>query len=817
MATRGLELNTRITALDDASEVVEKVGRKMADFESEKHVAELDADSSKADQEVKQLDRRLDDLTNEDRVAVLEVQAKQAKREVDTLTRKLANADKYDDDEIRLYVTARDDASKKLANIRAEINKLDDAADDAGSSIGEKLSGAFEGLGGKFSGLGGKLGGMMAGGFAAAGVGALMVKALESSWERAGGIRRIAGQFRLSAEEAGKYGKIAGELYSENWGDSVVEVQQVVALAGQRLEDATGSTLENISAQIIATADTWGEDYEAIIRSITQLTQNDLADSSQEALDLIVTGFQDGANEAGDFLDTIDEYAQHFESMGLSGEDALNMIISGLQNGQRDTDKIGDAVKEMRLRVVEDSDAVRDALNNIGLEADDVVDAFLEGGPAARNAFLDVIEGLKRGQAEGDSTANAVALIGTQFEDMGPKALEILGTVEGALRDTEGAAGDLATTVGEVSPWEDAKREGEELLGSVGDALGRQFGPMLRDTNDFLDGLGNGFGLLGDSAEDVVVDIDGMYASTRNAGRAARVLGEEVDISSEFLRDQAKAANHAADEASALADRQQEAAEATERHRAAVAALFDEVNNNLSTMFDYDDAVIELQNGSEDLAKETWDLVEAYNKGEITTAEYERGLRDLRTEENQLARSALDTATAYAESQGAIEGTTGFAMLQREELERLRDRFPELTDEIDLFIAELDKIPAVKTVSLILERDSVNAQLSKSTGGSVRVDEFGNLRSVGVGATGGIVTRPTLSVIGEAGPEAVVPLNRMPGASPLPATGGGITWTGDLIVQAPFGADADEFGRQAWNAIVRQSRWNGPFPNSVAA
>jgi hypothetical protein len=41
------------------------------------------------------------------------------------------------------------------------------------------------------------------------------------------------------------------------------------------------------------------------------------------------------------------------------------------------------------------------------------------------------------------------------------------------------------------------------------------------------------------------------------------------------------------------------------------------------------------------------------------------------------------------------------------------------------------------------------------------------------GATGGIVTRPTVALIGEAGPEAVVPLNRTAGSSPLPAGVGG--------------------------------------------
>ena len=42
-----------------------------------------------------------------------------------------------------------------------------------------------------------------------------------------------------------------------------------------------------------------------------------------------------------------------------------------------------------------------------------------------------------------------------------------------------------------------------------------------------------------------------------------------------------------------------------------------------------------------------------------------------------------------------------------------------------------------------------------------------------VGQHGGIVRRPTMALIGEAGPEAVVPLDRAPGNSPLPGGMGG--------------------------------------------
>jgi hypothetical protein len=54
-------------------------------------------------------------------------------------------------------------------------------------------------------------------------------------------------------------------------------------------------------------------------------------------------------------------------------------------------------------------------------------------------------------------------------------------------------------------------------------------------------------------------------------------------------------------------------------------------------------------------------------------------------------------------------------------------------------------------------------------------DGFSNpLDVLPFGASGAVVTKPTLSLIGEAGPEALVPLNQMPGASPLSSLGGGV-------------------------------------------
>jgi phage-related protein len=71
-------------------------------------------------------------------------------------------------------------------------------------------------------------------------------------------------------------------------------------------------------------------------------------------------------------------------------------------------------------------------------------------------------------------------------------------------------------------------------------------------------------------------------------------------------------------------------------------------------------------------------------------------------------------------------------------------------------------------------------------------------------ADGGIVSSPTLALIGEAGPEAVVPLDRM-------GTGGGVTInvTGGLATSA-------EIGQAVVNALRAYSRSAGPLALNIA-
>jgi phage-related protein len=80
-------------------------------------------------------------------------------------------------------------------------------------------------------------------------------------------------------------------------------------------------------------------------------------------------------------------------------------------------------------------------------------------------------------------------------------------------------------------------------------------------------------------------------------------------------------------------------------------------------------------------------------------------------------------------------------------------------------------------------------------------------------AEGGIVNSPTLALIGEAGPEAVVPLDKAYGAAAL----GGMGTTFNITVNAGMGTDGRQVGNQIVSALKQWERTNGSLPLSVSA
>ena len=121
--------------------------------------------------------------------------------------------------------------------------------------------------------------------------------------------------------------------------------------------------------------------------------------------------------------------------------------------------------------------------------------------------------------------------------------------------------------------------------------------------------------------------------------------------------------------------------------------------------------------------------------------------------------------------------------------------------------AELDKL----TPKLMAKMDAIAAKMKRTVSIDVLVNERVNKIVASVGgipkmADGGIVNKPTLALIGEAGPEAVVPLSKM-------NAGGG----GDVNINVTGGlATSAEIGQAITNALRAYSRSAGPLALNIA-
>jgi hypothetical protein len=168
-------------------------------------------------------------------------------------------------------------------------------------------------------------------------------------------------------------------------------------------------------------------------------------------------------------------------------------------------------------------------------------------------------------------------------------------------------------------------------------------------------------------------------------------------------------------------------------------------------------------------------------------------------------QTAIDETNALVEAAKAAADKIGIQAAER----WYKTGVDQAQFIVDGLEAELTKL----TPKLMAKMDQIAAKLKRTVNIDVIITERVNRIVAGVTtsipamAEGGIVTGPTLALIGEAGPEAVVPLSQMGNM----ATGRGVTInvTGGLATSA-------EIGQSVVNALRAYSRTAGPLQLNVA-
>src|SRR5699024_4244370 len=162
---------------------------------------------------------------------------------------------------------------------------------------------------------------------------------------------------------------------------------------------------------------------------------------ADEAYNLMAQGAQSGLNANQDMCDVINEYSVQYANAGLSAEEMFNMLVSGAEQGTWSIDKLGDAFKEFNIRM--NDGTANEYLTSLGLNADEVVAKFQQGGDSAKEAMQQISDALKNCDDETVQYTAGVGIMGTMYEDMGLDACTALLQTQGEISKTKDALAEI--------------------------------------------------------------------------------------------------------------------------------------------------------------------------------------------------------------------------------------------------------------------------------------------------------------------------------------------------------------------------------------
>lgn len=340
--------------------------------------------------------------------------------------------------------------AKSAANSKEELQALVEAVDDVDSaakkSKGEtlmqvaELSDTLQGTMGQAAATVGKgFAGITAGAAAAATATTGLLARLGDGFNKA--VNQIGASTGATGKDLKQLGQIAQAVYSHNFGDSLEDVADGISVVRQTTQ-LMGKELQAATEAGFALRDTFGYDLAESARTASSLMKNFQIDA-EKAYNIIAVGAQNGADQNGDLLDTLNEYSAQYAALGLSADQFVNGLISGAKAGVFSIDKVGDAVKEFNIRAKDGSKSTTDAFATLKLNAAKTMQAFAKGGDTAQKTFFEVVKALEAMKDPVEKNQTAVALFGTQYEDLEQTVLPVLASMEDSSKQAYDALGQI--------------------------------------------------------------------------------------------------------------------------------------------------------------------------------------------------------------------------------------------------------------------------------------------------------------------------------------------------------------------------------------
>lgn len=235
----------------------------------------------------------------------------------------------------------------------------------------------------------------MTAGLAAMGTGAIAATKyladLGGEWQTA--TNQVAASTGAAGKELEGLRDVMEDVYAANYGDSVADVGDAVAMVNRNMANLDQNGLTAATEGALALRDAFEYDVAESTRAAEAIRKN-FGSSAEEAFSLIAAGAQNGLDYSGELIDTINEYSSQFAKLGFDADGMFNILQAGADGTAWNLDKVGDAIKEFSIRAIDGSDTTVEAFTSLGYNAEELMATFAAGGEGANDAFFDVLDTL---------------------------------------------------------------------------------------------------------------------------------------------------------------------------------------------------------------------------------------------------------------------------------------------------------------------------------------------------------------------------------------------------------------------------------------
>lgn len=425
------KLNVLNKQMLESQAATKKINQEMREYEKEqakiqKEIKESGSATDEQKEKLAKLEQKLDEARS--RAAELKTEQSKLKSEIKSASKELDEQTEG----LNKVANAEDDVKQATDEMKISVEKSSEGFTVMKGAISNLVSDALNAAVDKF-------------------------KEMAVSSEQA--LNSLQVKTGMSTEAVSELKDEMYAIYKDNFGDSLTDVADKIALVAQNIDESDPSKIKSITENAIGLSDAFGSDFEENLRGVNGLMTN-MGLTAEEAFDYIAKGSQNGLDKTHELTDNLAEYSQIWSQAGFSAEEMFSILQNGLDSGAYNLDKVNDFVKEFAISLADGR--IAENISSFSNESKNLFEEWKSGKATQADVFQSIISDLSNMTNQQEALTLASTVWSSLGEDNAMSVLTSLNKVNDKYTDVAG-------TMQEINDIQ------YEDVGSQVQALGRQF------------------------------------------------------------------------------------------------------------------------------------------------------------------------------------------------------------------------------------------------------------------------------------------------------------------------------------------------------